>query len=254
MANDAQSARSNPDFLRLERQFFQLFGSDKDFFQYLSDPNYANSLVPIGAENSRSLSGAAVQASDTLASFRGEASLLAKTLAAGSAFEKIDLDPIFDPLRSDINAQAAQSLTAQKAAIGRESAGAQTRATEGLAGTGLGRSGVAAQQFSNISTRTQDLRAKATDKVEAARLAALVKIGYAQSQAEYKEALLDRNYTLQQINDALAFDRLLFQMQFQAELDTELAAAQNDGSWFDDLIGIATAALPFFPQFNKKPA
>jgi hypothetical protein len=177
---------------------------------------------------------------------------LRELLTAGGGISDIDLGGIFDPLRGNINELSAQSLRNQKANIGRAAEGAQDRAAEGLAGTGLGRSGVAAQQFQGIATRQQELLASAEGQVEEQRLKAMFQIGFKEAQAEHELALGDLNYTRQQIADALGFDRLLFQMQFQAEIDMELAAAQNDGGWFDDLIGIATAALPFVPQLQTK--
>jgi hypothetical protein len=231
--------RGHPAYSRMEAQFHLHFGADKDFFRYLTDGAYATQVFEGRfRENPNADVAARIHGFVT-----GELRFFRRELESLQAFEPIDLDPIFDPLRGEVSNIAAQGLQARKSAIGRESAGAQTRAAEGLAGTGLGRSGVAAQQFSDISTRTQDLLAGAESEVETQRLQAMFQIGLKQAQTEYSEELAERNYTLEQINDALAFDRELFMMQFGAELQAELAA--DESSWFADLLGFAQGYIEF---------
>jgi hypothetical protein len=219
-----------------ERRGKFVYGEDFSLDRFLSDESYRNSLQ--ARANINLLPGTKRETDEELSRLLG---LSTSEQQAKGAFEKIDLAPIFDPLKGDINQITGQQLQSSKANISRQAAGAQERATEGLAGTGLGRSGVAAQQFGEVEGRRQDLLAGAEQEIEARRLQALFKVSQAQAQAEYSEELQKRGWTLKQVDDALGFDRQLFAMQFGAELQAELEG--DASSLFADLVDIGTGIM-----------
>jgi hypothetical protein len=158
---------------------------------------------------------------------------------------------VFDPLKSEINKLSEQGLQAQKQELSRAGRGAERVASEALAGTGLGRSGVAAQTFSDIGRQKVESLEKITSQAEQARQAALLDLEFKKAQLTYNDELAKRNFTLEQRQDALEFDRQMFMMQFQADMQRQAEEAAGGGfgdflSGLGTLAGIASDVVPLF--------
>lgn len=220
----------------LNTRYRNLFGSgnfgDFDYQAYLNDPKYSETIW--GTATRGDNSGAKQQALQELINFFKE--------SQNPSFQTIDPKPYFDPLRGDIDKYAGQSLTNQYAAINQASQGAEGRATEALAGTGLGRSGVAVNTFQGIAERRADSMEAAARGVEDARARAQLAISMKEAEFAISEQLGQRGWNLQNIQDAVSFQRDLWRMQFQSDIQ------QSEEDWSDTwgpVIGAALGTVSF---------
>lgn len=222
MATGTVDPRTIPTYSSTERHFYSIFGAQEDFGKYLSDPNYRRYIESLGKPGWNSTSPEL------------------QTLLSAASFKPIDVASIYEPLKGEIGEMAEASRMAQRQQIGAAARGAEEQATEALAGTGLGRSGVAAQQFGDIQQRKQDILARTEGEIEQQRLRAMFEVSLKQANTEYAEQLRAAGFSEQMVRDALNFDRMLYQMQFGAELQAELQ--EQGGGWFEDLVNIGSAA------------
>lgn len=151
------------------------------------------------------------------------------------AFQSTDLSKIFDPLRGEIGKISDESLQRAKGEISKSTAGAEERATEALAGTGLGRSGVAQEGFADIGKQRIQAIENVTAAAEQRRSEAMLNLEFQKAQLQYQEELSKRNFSHEQIQDALGFDRTLFQMQFGAALQESMQP--DEPGFFESFLG-----------------
>lgn len=241
----ATDYRSDPVYQRLNSAYRAAFGAgnfgDFDYDAFMSDPKYSGNIYDtIMAEPSGRTSNVGLKAKaldDLLRYFEQQQN--------GSGFEPMDLRGLFDPLREKIGQAGEEAKSRVASDINRSARGSTERATEALAGTGLGRSGVAAQTFTGIQEQRQDLMAKAQGQIDQAVMAQELETYRKEAELEYQEKLMERNWDLKQIEDALQFDRQLMLMAFQAD------AQYTEESWWDSwgsVLGtVAGIGLMFVP-------
>ncbi len=207
-------------FNLLNRQFQNAFGGDFgnfDYYQYLTNPEYARRIDyqasvsgkgPQGMINQQQRS----QALNNMLNFFQQ--------IAGQP-EKIDPSPIFDRVRGEIDALTGQRRKQVSGDVNRAFAGAETRVAESLAGTGLGRSGAAVSEFSNVATQRAMAEAGALERVESERLATEQHLAFQEMQFDLNQELIEQGYEQKMLDDALNFNRQLQLMSFEAALQYE---------------------------------
>ena len=199
-----------------------------DISRYQSDPQYRRFIEQIAGQSPISR-----KALDDVLDFYEQRP------GGYQSFKPTDLGAIFDPLRGEIGKISDQSLQRAKGEISKSTAGAEQRATEALAGTGLGRSGVAQAGFSDIGERRVQAIADVTAAAEERRSQALLNLEFQKAQLQYQEELAKRNFSQEQIRDAMSFDRALFTMQYQTALQESLQP--DEPGFFESFLG---AVLP----------
>lgn len=211
MANEL-TPEQQQQYQILNTKYRNLFGSqnfgDFDYQAYLNDPRYSQTIWGTASQGGNQ--AAKQQALQDIVNFFKE--------QQNPAFKPIDPKPYFDPLRGDIDKYAGQSLTNQYAAINQSSAGAEDRLTEALAGTGLGRSGVAQNALTGIAQHRSEAMEAAARGVEDARARAQLAISMKEAEFSISEQLAGRGWNLSQIQDATNFQRDLWRMQFESDL------------------------------------
>ena len=171
------------------------------------------------------------------------------------AGKQIDFSPIFDKFGGTIDQTAAASLRVndltQANALGqinRGATGAADRASEALAGTGLGRSGAAASKFQGIETTRQNLDASViaqTDvraaQIEQGRVDAQRQLAFNRGKVEMSEMLHERGWLEEDRRIAEAYYNMLGAMQFEYNLN------QEDDDWLDYVAAAADVVDAFVP-------
>lgn len=232
--------RNDPEFLRLQSQFSAAFGAQNfpefDYQKFLTDPAYAGNIY--GVLNSGSVEGRPAKAAalnELLAYFK------AKT--EPSQFEEsggtIDVEAIYAPLRERISELSAQQLQAGRADISRGAARATDVAQEALAGTGLGRSGVAAQSISGIASEAAQRQEAFGERVRGREMAAQLALEKQIRTLQYQEEFTERGANLEEARRAAEQQYYLDSLQFQALIQV---AAEGDTSFWEDWGGVFEVA------------
>ena len=227
-------------FQQLNARWNSLFPSfsNFDYSRYLNDPGYAAEIQHNISSNPRGdidNRASKAQAFQEMLDFFGK-----QSGAAGSVFPKITDEQItgyFDPLRSQTNELAGQQRQQVSGDINRASAGATQGATEALAGTGLGRSGVAANTFQGIETNKANATAGALDKVETARVQQQLAITAQEQSFKMDQDLRKQGFEVQDIQSMKNFWQQISMMNFES------AAAFEPSSWLDTFGGIVDLAV-----------
>lgn len=205
-------------YQRLNAEFRGAFGSnfgDFNWAEYLANPQ-ATDYQASTVRNSDPQSLANQQRrSQALANIKNFFSQVQE------APQQIDPTPYFDKARSEIGDLYDQQRIQATGDINRAFRGGENRATEALAGTGFGRSGVAVNEFQNLEGQRTSAEASALSSVETARLATEQKLAFDQMQFSLNQELLDQGWEKQMIDDALNFQRQMQLANFQAALQYE---------------------------------
>lgn len=212
----------------LNSKYRSAFGSnfsDFDYNQFQNDPKYSQYVW--GRANELGQRGD--QAVQDLLNFFKEAS--------NPSFKTIDPKPYFDPLRGQIDQLAATGTQNAQALINRSSQDAEGRLTEALAGTGLGRSGVAQTAFSDIQERRVGEMEDAASRIEERRQGQQLELLMKEQEFQISEQLSQRGWTLDQIQSALQFQRGLWSSQYESEL------RESEEDWTDTWGPVIGAAL-----------
>ncbi len=170
--------------------------------------------------------------------------------AFGGQFPKIDdatISGLFDPLRQGVDASADALRTQTTGDINRAAAGATERSTEALAGTGLGRSGVAATNLSGIESQRATQTAGAMAQIESARQQQIAQIQGQEVNFRIQQELSEQGFDVDSIRSVQAFNQQLMLMNFEARLNFD------PGSWLDTFgeivdIGVGVTALALAPS------
>lgn len=214
----------DPEYQRLLNEFRGAFGSSFNTFsweQFNADPEYSQRIYnQIGGENGPAKQMALQNLKDYF-----------QNRTEGGIFEKsggqIDVASLFSPLKSSVSELAAQARQSGMANISRQAAGAQRRATESLAGTGLGRSGAAAGGFAAIENQRTSAVDRLLERVQGYEMQAKLDIDRKIADLQMSEELRKRGMKADEIAQTLAFNRSLYSMQF-GNLLQESADAQKD--------------------------
>lgn len=229
----------DPKFEEVSTRFQQLTGMD--FLDYLADsswdtqysqPGYLRLPVgPGGDPNEVGKYGAVVEAwrqsnqagIQRLRTSRG-------TSTFWGAGGPIDVEAIFGPLKGQIDELTRQSTQAGRASITRGAQQAEEFASESLAGTGMGRSGIGAGTFQRIGQGV-------AEKIEASDAAvrqrgdeAKMKVDEQAATLQFAEGLRERGYNEEDIRSAINFRR---QMAL-AELQSSLEIAANEPTFWEE--------------------
>lgn len=217
--------QGNPEFQRLNAQFSAVFPglTGFNYRAYLTDPSYARKVHnAVGGDPGRQ------RALDEILRTSGR-------LLEGTEFDKaggtIDVEALYAPLRERLGQLTEQQLRAGSAEISRGAAGATEQAQEALAGTGLGRSGVAAQSFSNIASEAAQRQEGFRERVRERGAAAQIEVDRQVAQLKYQEAFTKRGANLEDSRRAAEQQYYLDQLQFTTLLDI---ATQEDSSFWED--------------------
>lgn len=220
------SYSQDPEFQRLQAQFSGAFGGSFPTFSYeawLSDPNYRTRIYE-QAGRSPARSPVLQEILDYF-----------KKKTEGSTFEQsggsIDVAGIFNPLKDELSKLTEQQIRLGRADISQGAERARKYATEGLAGTGLGRSGVAAQTFQGIETKAADQQQQLSEGARLRETQGRMAIDQQIAQLSYQEELRKRSINEQDIQGATDFYRQLYALQYKSML--EQAAQDEGGSWWD---------------------
>lgn len=248
-----QNVLSSSDYARFQQlnaQWNALFPSFQnfDYNAVINNPQVAQAIQrniserPSGDIDNRA---AKQQVFQQMMDFFGKA-----TGATGKIFPKIgdeEIRALYDPLRGGVNELAGQARRQVAGDINRASAGATERATEGLAGTGLGRSGVAARQFSGIEEQRALQTSGALERVESARMQQQLQIDQAEQNFRIQQELSEQGFDIDSIRAEQAFNYQLMAMNFEAALQ------YDPGSWLDNFgdivdigVGLTQIGLAIF--------
>jgi hypothetical protein len=142
----------------------------------------------------------------------------------------IDIDAIFAGLKGEIDALIDQQIQAGRADISLGSARAQDLARESFAGSGLGRSGLAAGTFSGIAQAREGKLEGLTQGLRAKGAAAQLAVSDKAAALEFAEQLRERGENEEDIRSALNFQRQMALRRFQSSL--EIAA--NEPTFWEE--------------------
>lgn len=228
------SYSQDPTYRSLNTNFRSLFGSsfgDFDYNAYLSDAAYRKNIddfaFSTARESDKARQPARFAALQQLREYfeRG---------TQGGTFEQsggeVDVRGIFEPLKAELGRLTDMQIRLGRGEISQGAERARKTATESLAGTGLGRSGVAAQTFQGIETEASRQTEKLGQEARLREAQGQFQIESQIRQLAYSEELRERGMNEQDIRDAAGFYRQLQGMQYQSMLEQ---AAQDD-SWWDD--------------------
>jgi hypothetical protein len=236
VANPNLTPEQQAQYQLLNTRYRNLFGSsnfgDFDYQAYTSDPTYSQRIWSIATQG-----GNQQQKQQALS----EITDFWKNVQSPN-FQTIDPKPYFDPLRGDIDKLAGQSLQNAQGQISQNYTNAQNQASNALAGTGFGRSGVAVNAFQGLAERGANELSDAAQGIEEARAKAQLAISMKESEFALSEQLAGRSWDLSNIKDAVAFQRQLWGMQFESDLQ------QSEEDWADTwgpVIGAALGTVSF---------
>jgi len=237
VANPELTPEQQQQYQLLNTQYRNLFGSgnfgDFDYNAYLNDPRYSQTIWGTASQG-----GNQAQKQQALTALTNFFSGVGPGAVGGDkGFTPIDPKPFFDPLRGDIDKYAGQSLMNQNAQINQARTNATNQATEAFAGTGLGRSGVAAQTFQGIAERGASEMEEASRGIEQARTAAQLALSMKEAEFSISEQLSGRQWNQEQIMSAIGFQRSLWGMQFQSDI------RESEEDWTDTWGPVIGAAL-----------
>jgi hypothetical protein len=116
--------------------------------------------------------------------------------------------------------------------------GASERASESLAGTGLGRSGVAANVFQGIETSRAGAVERALGKIEEARVGAQADVSMKEAQFDLSQKLAEQGWDAENIQNAIAFMRQMRFEEYQYQLAEEYGPSEFQ-QWMDSLTNLA---------------
>jgi hypothetical protein len=230
------------EFKHLERQFANAFGSNFGQFSYeawLNDPEYAQRI--------QNQLGHGVNATDKQQAYQALQDFWQKQTQGSSVEQSIedaggplDVQALFGPVKAGIGEYADQARQQGSADINRLSAGAERRAQEGLAGTGLGRSGAAAGGFAAIGNERTGAIERLLGQVNDYEMRAKSAVDQKVAELQHQDYWRKLGMTAEEIRSATQFQRSLYTMEFQSLLQAD-AEAQKD--WWDSWGGVLTSSL-----------
>lgn len=245
------SYSQDPTYRSLNANFRSLFGpsfGDFDYQAYLNDAAYRQNIddfaFSTARESDKSRQPARYAALQQLKEYF-------ERNTQGGTYEqtggRIDVEGIFNPLKDQLAALTEQQIRLGRGEIAQGAERARKYATESLAGTGLGRSGVAAQTFQGIETEAARQGEKLGQEARLREAQGKLAIDQQIAQLSYSEELRKRGIKEQDIREAAGFYRQLQGLQYQ----TMLQMAATDDSWWDDWMPvfetIAGIGLSFVP-------
>lgn len=230
-------------YLALNSAFRQAYGAgnfgDFDYYDYLTNPetqriiNETMNAMPTGAEDRRPMKQKALQ--DLIDFFQ-------RRSGGPQGFNRIDIGGLIDPLRAESNQLADTALQTGRARISQAFEGGTERATEALAGTGLGRSGVGVETILGSELRRSAAQTAFENDVEMERANRQYQLAVEEMKLKLSEDLAQRGYEQGFIEDAQKFQEALLLQSFQN------AANYDPGSWLDTVgsvvdIGVDLASI-----------
>ena len=227
------SYSQDPQFKRLQTEFAAAFGPSFPTFSweaYTSDADYARRInEQIGMDASR-----APGRQSALDAIRNYFTLNTEPTPFDLGGGKIDVEKLYGPLRDQVGKLAEGQIKSGTETITREAERARRMATEGLAGTGLGRSGVAAGTFQGLESERAGRVSDLTNQVRQRESETQFAISQQIADLKMKEELRQRGADEAFINSALDARRAMDMMSYQTMLD--IAKDDASSSWWDQYV------------------
>lgn len=227
-------------YQNLNARFRSAFGSnnfgDFDFNAYMTNEAYRNNINSTAGQFDGGVGGAKQMAErmsvlqEMNQFFQGN---------PGQAFQEIDPSEAMDALREQVGGLADQQRTNAQRDVNYAYDGAEDRASEALAGTGLGRSGAAAQGFERIAAQRAAAEAGALGGIEANRLAAMENIAFQEANFKLDQKLRGQGWDLEMAQATVNLQHQMQMLERQYQLEDEY----NPSSWFDTFGGFLDLAL-----------
>lgn len=235
--NEQGGSAAQQRYQQLEQQFKQ-YVPEGDFQTFLLNPDAFKQKIAAagggafagGAQAFAQLS----QGARDLRLMEGGLDAITSGGGLGTTFDRaggaIDAASIFGPLKQQIDELTQENIRLGRAAVTRGAAQAKEFASESFAGTGLGRSGMAAGTFQRLGQETagklEETEMGALARGQAAKLAVDDRV----AQLQFSEQLRERGMNEEDIRSATNFYR---QMEY-ARFNMELAMAAQEPSFWEE--------------------
>jgi hypothetical protein len=207
------------------RQYFLGGSEDFDINRYLNDPSYSQ-LIQTQLERDPSRQDSKNQALQSILNFY-------QTLNSSPDLSNINVQGIFRPLQEKIPQLAEQSRREGLTDVSQQFEGAEKRATEALAGTGLGRSGAGV----GVQLGVQRERSRAVERllnnIRTEQVRSELAVTQKISELEFQKQMVEAGMEFDFIQSALQHQRTLEQITHQGLVQ---AALQPESDWWDQYV------------------
>jgi hypothetical protein len=244
------------DYLALEDRFRQAFGDNFQEFSYdayLNDADYRNRIIHSIEESGGARGGkwydpkkasvlgyihektkdtpehgAKHRALQDILEYHKKAA--AKPKPDDNLISPEEIEAVYGPLRAELARLIEQQVQYGRAEINRGTSRIQDKVREGLAGSGVGTSGVAAHAYSDAAGYREGKIEDFTNRTRMAGAQADFGLQSSQADKEYQQLLIDQDWTRE---DAVAATNYRRQLRYMRE-GAMLQAAANEPSFLEE--------------------